>query len=162
MLFMCAAFLSTQGAVSKEEANKIISETWNILIELGEEQTKSIKSNDPCVIFLTTLKSLLDRNIIAFSTNREFTLGSRNIGYHLNGYYYLKFDACYKAVNQELFQTDGGRLPVASRTLKRRLLEAGCVVPYNDKEIDIVKSFANVKARYTCLKESAFDELPNE
>ncbi len=157
-----AAFLSTQGVVSKEEANKIISEAWNILIELGEEQTKSIKNNDPCVIFLTTLKSLLDRQIIVFSTNRDFTLSGRNIGYHLDGHYYVKFDPCYKAVNQELFQTDGGRLPVDKRTLKRRLLEAGYIVPYRPNEIDWIKSFANNKGRFTCFKESIFEELPAE
>lgn len=155
-----AAFLIDSKIETQDRAKRIIEEAWDIFTDWEKEQTESITENNPCVVFLSEIKSLIDTQGITFYTNFSEKLYFKCGGYQDEDYYYLLIKPCIKLVNKSLNeQGNGSRIPLDTKTLKNRLVEDGYAERWADGKPEHQKRFGDKTLRVIYLKKTAIEGM---
>ncbi|MBR4658275.1 MAG: DUF927 domain-containing protein [Clostridia bacterium] len=158
---MALIFLKDQKVITGEGAAAEIANTaLNLFIEWSKEQTASLKSNDPCIMFLTELDHLIQTNGISFLNDHNSALDRWKGGYQDDEYYYLAWKTVSAKITQSLQQRNS-RLPVDFTTLKKRLAEGGYIIPGKNGKPDKQKRFGDKTLWVVFLKKAALDNLPD-
>ena len=103
-------------------------ESFQILLELAKQQSKSVVEDNPSMKFLTKLNSLMESKgvLILDKSSYQYAGGNNFIGYEDDMYYYLIPDMAHKAVKR-LCDEQGELFAVSKKTLLKHLAEDGFI-----------------------------------
>jgi hypothetical protein len=102
---------------------------WKVLCHQGERQLDRATEEKPTELFLTTLRELIETNILLVEKYPlEVELGCERkgelIGYEADGIYYLFPKLVYNRVSQ-FFRQQSQRFPLSAQQLQKMLGEEG-------------------------------------
>ncbi|OPX90383.1 MAG: hypothetical protein A4E53_01039 [Pelotomaculum sp. PtaB.Bin104] len=119
---MALNFAEQTGALEREEKNKMLAKSWNVLVGLGADQAVIIESEKPARKFLGILRELMQAGTIFLRNLHDARPVSEPgfLGWFDSEYCYLLPDLAYKTV-QQFCIGQGGHFPVGQRMLWKEL-----------------------------------------
>lgn len=149
-------FLTDCGVLSKGEADQKIQESWNILLDLADNQSKQLDQEKPTTLFLNAFHELLEvGEIYILNTEQKTTDGYTPVkgfvGYEDENYYYLKADTIFSYVVQ-FYKTQDRHFPIQKKSLLKQLVAEGLAEPNQERNRNVKQKKINgKKANYLWL-----------
>ena len=151
-------FCVSEGAISKEEAEKLAMEAWKILNLIVERQSELIGDQRPLLKFFNILQELLlQRRVYLASLKNEVPPDSehltpeKRIGWKGDGTVYLSMEVAYTEVYQ--YCRDQGEIfSIQKQTLIKHIGHYGYLVEKPEKGNVIQKRFAEERVRVLVVK----------
>lgn len=132
---MAFSYFCEAGVITQEEKDTLIRVAWDILIDLSEQQGRSIQEDSPSNKFLAALKELISTKKVVLRSMWDKNVGdldgAEHIGWEDSSFYYLLPGQTYKVVCQ-FYQQQGGVFPVGESMLWKHLDAAGLIQVKND------------------------------
>lgn len=154
-------WLQSKGIHSEDQGQTFLSEAWNVLITLGEKQSRRIEEDDPVRRFADILNALITSGNAKLEhiifPDRPMGAGEL-IGYHDDEYLYLLTTSTWHSLNRYCLQ-EGSHFPFSKNSIYKMLRAKNLLISSpSGTSTSVVKIHGNnervIKIYATYLKKS--------
>ena len=149
---MFLKFMVSNDRISEDDAQKISREFIEMLSALAKENSKSVERDDPAVVYIRNLLSLIDSGrVLVIDKNNMFspTSGNRLICYEDSRFYYLNAGSAYYEVKKYCSAQDVS-LTLPQVALYKLLAEKGFIETDGVQSTKVVR-FSDKTRRVLCV-----------
>lgn len=159
--FMCE-WLIAEGVLDEAQADNLKAVSWNIFMELAEQQNRRIVEEKPVKLFLDAVREMRDRGtirIIDLNDTNEYN-SSNVIGYRDKDYYYFYPDSIYSEI-KKFYALQDKNYPLGKTALFQQLAIDN-LIETDKNQTTKAKRVRDKRPRFLWLKATALDDEKEE
>ncbi len=150
-------FMVRCGCMDTDEAHDVSKEFSGMLVSLAVENSKSVQRDDPAVVYIRNLLSLIDSGrVLIIDKNRDFSpaSGNRLICYEDARYYYVNAGSAYYEVKRYCSAQDIS-FTLPQNALYKLLAEKGFIETDGVQNTKVVRFSDRLRRMLCIVKEKA-------
>lgn len=142
-------FLADYGVLSKDDVDQKTQQSWKILLDIADKQSKQLEQEKPTTLFLNAFHEMLETKEIRVMEIKDVPPSGNHymsnfVGYVDEDYYYLHADSVFKSVVQ-FYKAQDKNFPVKKQTLIKQLVTEKLVEPDFEKNRNVKQKKINGK-----------------
>ena len=158
---MFLKFMVSSGSISKDEADAFSREFIEMLFALAKENAKSVERDDPAVVYIRNLLSLIESGrAVVVERNRKVDVNPNQfVCYEDERCYYVNAEVAYSEV-RKFCSAQGVALSLPQTALNKLLAEKGFIETDGIQSTKVVR-FGDKTKRVLCIVKEKAKEAEN-